>query len=271
MEDSTESPSQDDAGIKYNPARYWDYVLGGYFNFEADRKVGDLAMQSVPDVRPGALANRSFLRRAVRFLAHEGITQFVDLGSGLPTVGPVHEIAQSIDPSARTVYVDSDPVAVTHSQSILAGNPKVDMIQQDIRNIEEIFDSRGFRTLIDLGEPMGVLLVAVLHFIKDDWQAHEILRKLKSRMASGSHVVISHYSLEGAPDTTIQSLNRISSSSNDPARPRSSVEIAQFFDGFELLEPGVVRIPLWRPEGPDEILVEEPERCLGFGGVGQKK
>jgi hypothetical protein len=271
MEDSTSSKSPDDASNTYNPARYWDYLLGGYFNFEADRKAGDWAIQAVPDVRTGALANRSLLRRAVRFMAREGITQFVDLGSGLPTVGPVHEIAQTIDPNSHTVYVDNDPVAVTHSQSILAGSPNASVIEEDIRNISKIFDDAAFSRLIDLHKPIGVLLVAVLHFIKDDAQAHEILRALRAEMASGSYIVISHYSLEGAPDATIQSLNRISSSSNDPSRPRTSAEIAGLFEGFELLEPGVVRLPLWRPEGPDEILVEEPERCLGFAGVGQKK
>jgi hypothetical protein len=271
MDDSTESKSTDDAELVYNPARYWDYILGGYYNFQMDRQVGDRVLQAVPDVRLGALANRSFLRRVVRLLAHEGITQFVDLGSGLPTVGPVHETAQAINPGCHTVYVDNDPVAVTHSQSILAQNPGTCVIEEDIRNIQEIFDDPCLRKLVDIRQPVGVLLVSVLHFIKDDSQADEILRQVRSRMASGSYLVISHYSLEGASDITIQRLSHISSSTHDPTKPRSSVEIARFFDGFELLEPGVVRIPLWRPEGPDELLVEEPERCLGFAGVGRKE
>ena len=271
MEDSTEATSPEFERIEYNPARYWDYLLGGYHNFEADRKVADRTLEAFPDVRLGALANRSFLRRAVRFLARSGISQFVDLGSGIPTVGPVHEIAQAIDPGSRVVYVDHDPVAVTHSQSILAGNPKAHVIEEDFRNVAQIFDRPGFSDWIDLREPIGVLLVAVLHFVRDDAQAAEMLRQLHSRMAHGSYLVISHYSLDGAPEAAIQRLSRVSAAANDPSKSRSSVEIGRLFDGFELLKPGVVRIPLWRPEGPDEILVEEPERCLGFAGVGQKK
>lgn len=271
MSDSTESVSPDDAELVYNPARYWDYLLGGYYNFESDRKVGDRVTQALPDVRLGALANRSFLHRTVRFMVGEGITQFLDMGSGLPTAGPVHEIAQASNPGCRTLYVDNDSVAVTHSKFLLAGNPNAGVLEEDIRNIEAILDHLDSRQLIDMRQPVGVLLVAVLHFIKDDAQAAEILRQIRSRTASGSYVVISHYSLEGAPEASIEMLKRISRNHADPTRSRMAAEIARFFDGLELIEPGVVRVPLWRPEGPDEILVEEPERCLGFAGVGRKR
>lgn len=268
MSDPTPSMPPDSAGAEYNAARYWDYLLGGYYNFQADRKVGDWVNQNIPDVRLGALANRSFLRRAVRFMVRQGITQFLDLGSGLPTVGPVHEIAQSMSPSSRTVYVDNDPIAVTHSQSILAENPQACMIEEDIRNIDRILNDPALGRLIDIRQPIGVLLVSVLHFIKDDPQAAEIVRQLRSRTALGSHIVLSHYSLDDVPDATRASLSHVSKSASDPTKSRSAGEIARFFDGWELLEPGVVRVPLWRPEGPDEILVEEPQRCLGFAGVG---
>ncbi len=203
MKDATHAVPLDDGETKYNAARYWDYILGGYHNFAVDRKVGDWVIQSVPDARLGALANRSFERRVVRWLTREGISQFVDLGSGLPTVGPVHEIAQSINPKARTLYVDNDPVAVIHSRSILEGNPNARVLQEDIRNIDQILDHLGTDDWIDLHQPIGLLLVSVMHFVKDDTEAHEMMRKLRQRLASGSYVVISHYSLEGAPESTI--------------------------------------------------------------------
>jgi hypothetical protein len=253
-----------------NPARYWDYLLGGYYNFEIDRKVADRVMQVSPDIRFGALANRSFLRRAVRFMGNQGVTQFLDLGSGLPTVGPVHEIAHGMNPNSRTVYADNDPIAITHSQSILAGDPKVLVIEEDIQNIGKIFENKGVKQLIDFHQPIGVLLVAVLHFIKDDAIADEILYIIRSRMASGSYIVISHFTLDGAPGLMMEQLRSISSVSHNPTKPRSLVEITRFFYGFDLVEPGVVRLPLWHSEGKDEILVEEPERALGYCGVGRK-
>jgi len=270
MTTSEESKTPAGSYTQYSPARYWDYLLGGYYNFEIDRKVAARILQACPDVRLGALANRSFLRRTVRYIENQGVTQFLDLGSGLPTVGPVHEIAEGMNPNSRTVYVDNDPVAITHSQSILAGNPKVAAIEEDVRNIEKIFGNKKFEGLIDLDQPIGVLLVAVLHFIKDDGIAAEILNTIMTRVASGSYLVISHYTLDGAPRSVMEGLNGISSTSAGSTKPRSLVEVGRFFTGFELVEPGVVRLPLWRPEGPDEILVQEPERALGYCGVGRK-
>lgn len=270
MSSTEESKNKEEFFKHYNPSRYWDYLLGGYYNFEIDRRVADMVLQVAPDIRSGALANRSFLRRAVRFLGNQGITQFLDLGSGLPTVGPVHEIAQGMNPDSRTVYVDNDPIAVTHSQSILSGNPKTLVIEEDLRNIEKIFENKAFLELIDLQQPIGVLLIAVLHFIKEDTIAREILDIIRSRIASGSYIIISHYTLENAPSRLREQLINISGASNDPTKPRSLDEITRFFNGFEIVEPGVVRMPLWRPEGPDEILVNEPERALGYCGVGRK-
>jgi hypothetical protein len=268
---SSEGPKNSDEIMNhFNPSRYWDYLLGGFYNFEVDRKVADHVMQVSPDIRLGALANRSFLRRAVRFIANQGITQFLDLGSGLPTVGPVHEVAQGVNPDCRTIYVDHDPIAVTHSQSILAENPKTLTLEEDIRNIEKIFENRKFKEMIDLGQPIAVLLIAVLHFIKEDAIAEDILNLIRSRIASGSYLVISHFTLEAAPSPIFEQLSRLSGTSSDPTKPRSLVEVTGFFNGFELLEPGVVWIPLWRPEGSDEILVQEPERALGYCGVGRK-
>src|SRR5512137_2019304 len=163
---NTEDWTFDDTSMgQHNTARYYDYLLGGFHNFAVDRKVGDMVIKVCPDIRLGALANRAFLRRAVKFLCQQGVDQFLDLGSGIPTSGNVHEVAQKINPAARIVYVDHDPVAVIHSQAILKDNPNASTIQEDIRNMEKILEHPNFTALIDLHRPVGVLMLSVLHFI----------------------------------------------------------------------------------------------------------
>lgn len=255
---------------KHNIARYYDYLLGGFHNFAADRKVGDIVIKACPDIRLGALANRAFLRRAVKFLCQQGLDQFLDLGSGIPTAGNVHEVAQKINPAAHVVYVDHDTVAVIHSQAILKDNPNASTIQEDIRNMEKILEHPSFTALIDLHRPVGVLMLSVLHFVSDEAQLQRILQVLKDRLVSGSFIVISHYSLEGAPAEIIAQLSRMSSSGNYTSVSRTGEETARLFDGFELVEPGVVRPPLWHSESYEEILFAQPERALAFVGVGRK-
>jgi hypothetical protein len=255
---------------KYNIARYYDYLLGGYHNFAVDRKMGDIVIKICPDIRMGALANRAFLRRAVKFLSQQGVDQFLDLGSGIPTSGNVHEIAQKINPSARVMYVDNDQVAVIHSQAILRGDSNVSILQEDIRNLDKILDHPDFNALIDLHRPLGVLMLSVLHFVNNEGDLQRILQVLKDRLVSGSFIVISHYSLEGALAEIIAQLNLLSQSGTSNSRSRTRAETVRLFDGFELVEPGVVYTPLWHPESPEDILVEEPERALAFAGVGRK-
>jgi hypothetical protein len=255
---------------KHNIARYYDYLLGGYHNFAIDRKIGDLVIKACPDIRLGALANRAFLRRAVKFLSQQRLDQFLDLGSGIPTSGNVHEVAQKIDPSARVVYVDIDPVAVIHSQAILKDNPNAASLQEDILNIERILEHPAFTALIDLRRPLAVLMLAVLHFVTDEAQLQRILGILKERLVSGSFIVISHYSVEGAPIETITQLQRLSSGGGNISVSRTNKETLHLFEGFELAEPGVVYVPLWRPESPEDLLFDQPERALAFVGVGRK-
>jgi hypothetical protein len=254
----------------HNIARYYDYLLGGYHNFAVDRMMGDLVIQACPDIRLGALANRAFLRRAVKFLCQQGVDQFLDLGSGIPTSGNVHEVAQKINPAAHVFYVDIDPVAVIHSQAILKDNPNASTLQEDILNIEKILDHPAFTALIDLRRPLGVLMLSVLHFINDDERLQGILRVLKNRLKSGSYIVISHYSVDGAPIETIAQLNRFGSGGSSKSTSRSIAETSRLFDGFELVEPGLVRLPLWRPENPEDLLVSQPERSMAFAGVGRQ-
>jgi hypothetical protein len=255
---------------KHNIARYYDYLLGGFHNFAVDRKLGDMVIKICPDIRLGALANRAFLRRAVKFLCLQGVDQFLDLGSGIPTSGNVHEVAQKINPAAHVVYVDNDPVAVIHSQAILEDNPNASILQEDIRNMEKILEHPDFAALIDLHRPVGVLMLSVLHFVNDEGQLRRILQVLRDRLASGSYIAISHYSLEKAPVETVAQLNRIAGGGSHNSVSRTRAETSLMFDGFKLVEPGVVRAPLWKPESPEDLLVAEPERALAYAGMGRK-
>jgi hypothetical protein len=254
---------------KPNVARIYDYWLGGYHNFEIDRAMGEKVVEIYPDVRLAARSNRAFLRRAVEFCLAQGIDQFLDVGSGLPTVGNVHEIAQAANPAAHVVYVDIDPVAVMHSRAILKDNPNATAIQADARQMDQIINHAEVRGLLDFGRPVAALLVALLHAIPEDEGAYGAVRTLRDALAPGSYMVISHSTLEGVPEE-IKRLQKLFAHSGSPTNLRSFAEIRRFFDGLELVEPGLVYYPLWRPEGPDDDLLDCPERCTASAGVGRK-
>jgi hypothetical protein len=223
-----------------------------------------------PDVRPGAHANRAFLRRVVRFLIDQGIDQFLDLGSGIPTVGNVHEIAQQANPAARVAYVDFDPVTVAHSQAILKHNPSATIIQSNVCQPERILGHAEVKRLIDFSRPAAILMLAILHYVSDNDQAQSILRTLRGALASGSYVALSHFTCDGAPPGVIERMAALATTSSNPARARTRAEVARLFEGVELVEPGLVYTPLWRPEEPDDVLLDQPERSLAFAGVGRK-
>jgi hypothetical protein len=250
-------------------ARMYDYFLGGHHNFEVDRKAADAAAAVWPDMPLVMQANRAFLHRAVRFLTAQGIDQFLDIGSGIPTVGNVHEAAQETRPAARVVYVDEDPVAVAHSRAILRGNPHAAIVQADARRPERIFNAAETAHLLDLSKPLGVLVVALLHFIADDDEAYRMVRALRDAVAPGSYLAIAHASGENMSPETLDQLDRIYTRTPTPVTLRSRAAIGRFFDGLELVEPGLVFIPLWRPDAPDDLFVDEPERCPGYAGVGR--
>jgi len=248
----------------------YDYYLGGYHNFEVDRQAAEQVLALSPDSRLAAHANRAFLRRAVAYLVAQGIEQFLDIGSGIPTAGNVHEIAQRANPAARVVYVDSDPVAVRHSEAILAGNPHAGVIQADARYPEQILDHAETRRRLDFSRPVGVLLVAILHFVPDDTEAYRSVRVLRDAAVAGSYVVISHATNENLPREVVDQAEKLYARSTNPAKARRRAEIERFFDGLEMVEPGLVYVPLWRPESPDDLLLDQPERSLIIGGVGYK-
>jgi S-adenosyl methyltransferase len=252
---------------KPNSARVYDCLLGGYHNFEADRLSVEATAKFWPDVRLGAQANRAFLRRAVHFCLEHGIDQFLDIGSGLPTVGNVHEIAHKRNPSAHVVYVDIDPVAVAHSQAILQGDPNTAAIQADLRKPEQILDHAEVKRLLDWSRPAAVLLVAVVHFVLDDDQANRAMHVLRDALAPGSYVAITHLTFDDCPSDKAEGLIK---SVLRTSKARTRAQITQLLDGLELVPPGLVYLPLWRPEDPDDVLLDQPERTLGWGGVGRK-
>lgn len=247
----------------------YDYYLGGSHNFAIDRQAAEQAIAMWRDLPIIMQANRAFLRRAVRFLVAQGITQFLDIGSGIPTVGNVHEVAQQANPESRVVYVDIDPVAVAHSRAILTGNTRAAVVQGDARDPELLLEQPEVRRLLDLQKPVAVLLIALLHFVPDDEDAYGLVRRLREAIAPGSYIAISHASFEGRPEES-ESHAQLYSRTPTPMMMRSRADIEGFFEGLHLIEPGVVFLPVWRPESPDDV-DEHPERFTGFAGVGRKE
>jgi SAM-dependent methyltransferase len=249
-------------------ARIYDYLLGGCHNFAADREIARQAIAFIPDLPLQAQANRAFMRRAVVHLAAQGVNQFLDIGSGVPTVGNVHEIAQQQDPDARVVYVDIDPIAVAHSKEILAGDPRTAVIEADLRHPDRILAHPDLRAVLDLDRPVGLLMVAVVHFIHDDEEAGQVVARLRDAVAPGSYLVMAHGSHEGRPEL-VEKLAQLTARTTTPFKPRSRAQVEKLFDGFELIEPGIVWVSEWRPESPEDV-DDHPEYANNFGGVGRK-
>ena len=252
-----------------NPARVYDYWLGGTHNFLADQDTGRAILAVDPNVRALARFGRASLRRAVRFLVDSGIRQFLDIGSGIPTEGNVHEIAQQAAPGSRVVYVDVDPVAVAHSQAILSGNQNAAVVQADLREPEKILTDDSTRRLIDFSQPVGLLLSAVLHFIADEEDPWRIVAILRDALPAGSYLVVGHgtTSKDALAQAATTVYNRNVSSG---LHLRSREEILRFFDGFELVAPGLVNVPQWRPDSPQDV-PSDPTQFWGLIGVGRKR
>lgn len=251
-------------------ARIYDYLLGGYHNFEVDRVAARKFIDILPDAPLIMRTNRAFLRRAVKFLAEQGIDQFLDLGSGIPTVGNVHEIAQEINPSVRVVYVDIDPVAVRHSEEILKDNPNAGVIQADVRQIDYILEHPTLLNMLDLSKPTAVLITSVLLFVTDDEEANNLVSAVRNVLSPDSYLVISHGILEGAVQQQVDQSENLYASMGTPIKIRSRAQVESFFEGFELVEPGLVFLPSWRPESSDSISTSEPKSWGQFGGIGRK-
>jgi SAM-dependent methyltransferase len=253
---------------KPNAARVYDYYLGGSHNFAVDREMARKAVALWPDLPMIMRANRAFLRRAVHFAAEQGVTRFLDIGSGIPTFGAVHEVAREVAPAARVVYVDRDPVAVAHSRLILEGDPLSEVVQMDLRDPAALLADPAVSGLLATGEPVAVLLVAVLHFLTDEEDPEGIVRSLRDAVPPGSLLVLSHAGLEGRPDQAGPHQD-LYARTPTPLTMRTRERITGLFGGFDLVEPGVVYLPEWRPESP-EAVGANPERMTGMAGVGRR-
>ncbi|MEV4538512.1 SAM-dependent methyltransferase [Asanoa sp. NPDC049518] len=265
---------RDDTGRKpATSARMYDFYLGGAHNFAADRQAALKVIEQYPTVPAVARTNRAFLGRAVRFLADEGVRQFLDIGSGIPTSGNVHEIAQRAAPEARVVYVDIDPVAVAESRELLHGNDLATAIHGDLRDPKAILADQG---LLDLGRPVAVVLAAVLHFVPDDTQAYDLVDELLAALPAGSHLVISH----GAAETFLPADERTAAAravytrqTSTAGKPRTRQEVERFFGPrCELLDPGVTWAPDWRPAPGDPTDFEHDTSRSGmWAAVGRMR
>lgn len=223
-------------------ARLYDYYLGGKDNFPADRELAEQVLAAVPGLREAARANRAFLQRAVRYLvADEGIRQIIDIGTGLPTVGNVHEIAQRTEPGCRVVYVDHDPVVMTHALDLLHGTSNTAFIQHDLREPRQILADAELRGLIGFARPVAVLLVAVLHFISGDENPRAIFGQLLEPFPAGSFLVVSHGTIDGRPELAPSA--DLYDQATSRYYPRSREQIQRMLDGLDVLDPGVVWIP----------------------------
>jgi hypothetical protein len=247
-------------------ARMYDYFLGGSHNFAVDREAAKAVEKIYPGMAGAARANRNFLRRAVRYLSHQGIDQFLDLGSGIPTVGNVHEIAQHTNPDARVAYVDVEPVAVAHSISLLAEDPRAIAVRADLRDPAAVLGNPEVRALLDFDRPVAVLLAAVLHFVPDSDHPHAVVAAYRDAVQSGSYLAISHGSLEGIPQDNVTSGERVRAvyqRTDAQLVLRSRSDIAAFFDGLDVVAPGVVLLPEWRPDSDDAYI-------CAYAGVARK-
>lgn len=231
-----------------NVARIYDFFLGGKNNYAADRAAAAQFIKLIPEAQQAARTNRDFMARAVRFSASEGIRQFVDIGTGLPTQGNVHEIAHTIDPQARVAYIDNDPIVVTHARALLEGEGTTAVINSDLRRPQDILASPRLRELIDLDQPIALLLVAVLHYFPDTDHPEQLVRELARPLAPGSLLVISHGSNHGMPPDTAAQARQVYERANLPLYSRSPDQLASFFTGFDLVEPGIVWASQWHPD-----------------------
>ncbi|MFD5829659.1 SAM-dependent methyltransferase [Lentzea sp. NPDC060358] len=254
-----------------SPARVYDYWLGGGHNFAPDRALGEKILQIMPGVRDAARMNRAFLRRAALHLLDRGVRQFLDIGSGIPTVGNLHEIVQDAAPESRVVYVDRDAVAVAHSEMILAGNARAGVVQADLRDLDAVFTASATCRLLDLDEPVGLFLLLVLHFVPDEWDPVAIVGGYRDRLAPGSFLALSHASAEARPagmDEAVRTYN-VRSDANQ-AFPRTHDGVMAFFGGFDLVEPGLVGCPSWRPDGAGDFAADPEVNEVPFAGVAVK-
>ncbi|GAA1302825.1 SAM-dependent methyltransferase [Saccharothrix xinjiangensis] len=248
-----------------NVARLFDYYLGGAHNFAVDREYAEQALPRIPTAEI-VQHTRAFLRRAVRVCVAAGIRQFLDLGSGIPTAGNVHEVAQQVDPTCRVVYVDNDPTTVAHSRTMLRDSPSVAIAEADVRDVGAVLASPEVRGLLDLTRPVAVLMVAILPHVGDEDGPVELVARYRDAVVDGSYLVMSHLTADEQPEM-VEELVGVTVDTLSPIVARSKAELEPLFTGFELLEPGLVLAARWRGE-EDQVSCAE---AVAYGAVGVKR
>jgi S-adenosyl methyltransferase len=254
-----------------HPARVYDYLLGGKDNFAPDRAAAEQGLRANPNSRIPPRENRAFLRRVVRYLAGEaGIRQFLDIGTGIPTSPNVHEVAQSVAPDARIVYVDNDPMVLAHARALLTSSPQgfTEYIDADIRDVETLLASPPLRSTIDLDRPVGLLLIAIMHFVGDDDDPYGIVNRLLAALPSGSYLALSHLTGDFDP-AAWEGVAAVYRRTGVTMQVRSRADIERFFTGLEMVEPGVQVLPAWRPED-DAGAPPTDAQVSVYGGLARK-
>jgi len=249
-------------------ARIYDCFLGGTHNFAADRAVAARSIELVPEIPLIAKSNRAFLHRATRMAAAAGVRQFIDIGSGIPTEGNVHEIAREVHPDARVVYVDVDPTAVLHARAILGDDPQAVVVQADLHQAQAILDDPAVRRLLDFSEPICLLMIAVLHFMPDTPKLRLALDRYLATVPPGSYLAISHASASARPES-LGRLADLYTRTGNPLVLRDQDQLVSLLDGWTILEPGIVYTPQWRPD-PDAEPVADPASYIVLAGVGRR-
>jgi SAM-dependent methyltransferase len=274
-----EPGANDDTGTQQVPpgintnvpqsARVYDYWLGGKDHFPADRALGDAIAGALPTIRTQVRAQRAFLGRAVRYLTRDaGIRQYLDIGTGIPSAGNVHDVAQEIAPESRVLYVDNDPIVLAHARALMAGTPEgsVAFIQADLREPEAILGDPAVARTLDLAQPVGLVLIGVMHHLRDDDDPRRIVAALMDALAPGSYLVLS----QSTPDFDPEAMGALAAASEQGGIanvPRSLADTEPFFAGLELVEPGLVPMAAWRPDPGAE---QDPRSVYAYGGVARK-
>lgn len=271
-----DAPDRDEVDLmvdRAHSARIYDYILGGKTNYQPDRAVAEASIALFPALRISARANRSFMTRVARYLTTEaGITQFLDLGTGIPTSPNLHEVVQHHVPSAHVVYADNDPIVLAHARALLVGNPAgvTSYVEADVRDPRSILDAEEVRATLDLTRPLAMMLIAVVHFLPDDEQAYEVVRDLVDALPSGSYLALTSATEDFDPEAG-RRVREQYAKSGVQLRARTLAEAERFFDGLELVDPGVVQVHLWRPEGTDLGDVQFDPKDVGvYGGLARK-
>ncbi|GAA3458060.1 SAM-dependent methyltransferase [Saccharothrix longispora] len=252
-------------------ARTYDFLLGGAHNFAVDRELAVHVERVMPDARSAARVNRAFLGRAVRYMTDQGIRQFLDIGSGIPTVANVHEVAQAEDPGCRVVYVDKDPIAVAHSELMLADDDRATIVHADMRDPESVLGHPETRGLLDFDQPVGLLVLMMLHWVPDGDDPWALMARYRDALAPGSHLAITHVTADGQDERLAEVTGLIQESrSADNLTERPHDQVVRLFGDFELVEPGVVGCAAWRPSRRGDMSDTPEMNMVIYGGVARK-